>query len=255
MYNNLGNSKSFKFDISLNVSNFFVDIIIPFKEQYGLLIKVVESLLSKVYRPMYNLHLVDDGSKNSNFINNFAKYPNIKTHRLEKSKGFGAAVNFGLSKCESNLVCVMHSDTLVTEANFLYNLCKDFIYLKNNKVATVCSVTNNTMSKTHDMIKTDKSESKNPEFFDEVASPLICTLLNKQIIELCGGIPEYPLCWYEAESLAHKINIIGYKQAYSPSSFVYHHGGATIRSILNESPGKKKILVENYETYKKLKQM
>jgi glycosyltransferase involved in cell wall biosynthesis len=244
------NPKTFKYNITAGISNFTIDIVIPFRDQANKVCRLIENLYQKVTKPKIRLHLIDDGSKNKEFVNLLPKLPNLITHQFSKPKGFGAAVNYGIKCAQSPLVCIMHSDVIVTEPNFLQNLYNDFLKIKDQRVATISSVTDNPMSEKLFMIKKNGSEDVPPQYFTDVYSPFICTLVHKQIYELCGGLAEYPLCWYEGEIFGSKIKKINYRQAYSLRSFVQHEGGATIRHLLTENPSMKKILKDNYEKFK-----
>lgn len=243
--------KIFKYNITAGISDFTVDVVIPFRDQGNKVGRLVESLLQKINKPKIRINLIDDGSKNKEFVTMFSKIPNLSFHQFDVSRGFGAAVNYGVKNAKSSVVCVMHSDVIVTEPNFLQNLCHDYFKLKDQKIATISSVTNNPMSEKLSVIKRMSSDDAPPQIFTDAFSPFICTLVHKQIFELCGGLPEYPLCWYEGDAFGQKIKKINYRQAYSFRSFVQHEGGATIKNLLSEDPVKKLILKDNYENYKK----
>lgn len=251
MIENTKDRYTFKYNIKNFYNDISVDIVIPFRDGDAQLVDLVNSIFEKVRRPNVEIYLVDDGSQNQKFLNNFAKTAGIHLIQFDKSVGFGAAVNAGVSQCKNSIVCIMHSDTKVVEPNFLYNLCKDMMKLKDHKVASISSVSNNPMSKKLHFLKKSKSIDIDPEFFDDINSPFFCTLVNKQIFELCKGFPEYPLCWYEQELLGDKFKKAGFRQAYSNRSYIYHKGGATITRLVNENKKNMDVLKSNYLKYEK----
>lgn len=243
--------KTFKYSINTNIQDFFVDIVIPFRDQCNKVCNLVESLLQKVKTPKIRIILVDDASKNKEFVNFFKPFQNISHLQFKTPIGFGAAVNHGVKKAESSVVCIMHNDVNITEPMFLNNMCKDFFSLQKDNVASICSVTNNPMSEKLSVIKRQSSENAEPFILNNCFSPFICTLVHKQLFEVCGGLMELPLCWYEDHFFGEKIRKIGYKQAVSNKSFVQHEGGVTIKHLINEDPTRKNILKENFLLFKK----
>lgn len=243
------NSKTFKYDARFAISDFFVDIIIPFRDETAKLIDLVNSIFEKIRKPRCQIYLVDDASKNKKFLSNFSKIEGVHLIQFDRPVGFGACVNEAVKQTKSNVFCVMHSDTKVIEPNFLWNLCEDFYKLKNSNIATICSVTNNPMNKKLSFLQKEESCNDLPQLFKETNSPFICTLVNKQIFNILGGFPEYPLCWYEQELFGDKCRKADFKQGYSKKSFIFHSGGATITKLVNENGYNLEILKQNLMQY------
>ncbi len=229
-----------------------IDVIIPYSGQHAKTISLVESFLLKVRNVDYKLLLVNDGKKNDGFEDIFKSLNNIELHSTGFSKGFGAAVNFGVAKSTSDLCCVMHNDTVVEDPNFLKILLDDLIKCSDKSVVTISSVTNNPMNSKLDFMKKGLSENSPPALFNaDVYSPFICTLFYKKIFVDLGGFPEYPFCWFEGDLLGEKIIKDGYRQAYSNSSYIYHVGGGTIKNLINSNVLVKDALKNNYLVYQK----
>lgn len=241
--------KTFKYQARFSVTDFFVDIIIPFRDENSRVIELLQSIFEKVKKPRCEIYLVDDASKNKSFITNFTKTTGVHLIQFDRPVGFGAAVNEGIRQSKSSVACVMHSDTKVVEPNFLWNLCNDFYKLRNENIATICSVTNNPMNSRLKFLQKNQSAELPPEKFTDTNSPFICTLINKQIFNILGGLPEYPLCWYEHELFGDKCRKAGFSQFYSNSSFVYHEGGSTITKLVNENNSYMELLKNNLKVY------
>jgi len=175
--------------------------------------------------------------------------PGFELVQFDKPVGFGAAINAGMKQCTSSTVCIMHSDTKVVEPNFLWNLCQDMIKIKDKNVASICSVTNNPMNNKYECLTRNGSTEESLEFFTELNSPFICTLVNRQLFNIVGGFPEYPLCWYEQELFGDKIRKAQLRQAYSKSSYIYHEGGSTIKKLINDNKRNMDILKNNFSLY------
>ena len=242
-------NKTFKYQARFSVTDFFVDIVIPFRDQNAQVLELLQSIFEKVRNPRCQIYLVDDASKNKSFISSFSKTQDVHLIQFDKPVGFGAAVNEGVRQTKSSVVCIMHSDTKVIEPNFLWNLCDDFYKLRNENIASICSVTNNAMNSRLKFMQKNQSVSNAPEKFVDTNSPFICTLINKQIFNILGGLPEYPLCWYEHELFGDKCKKAEFSQYYSNSSYIYHEGGSTITKLVNEKNSYMEILKNNLRVY------
>jgi len=244
--------KIVKNSVLTNRKKYEVDIIIPYRSQHAKTMFLVESLLMKVKNVDFDIILCNDGKENKNFEEIFKKIQNVKFCWTGYNKGFGAAINLGLQASTKELCCIMHNDIEINESNFLYNLIKDLLEMAPAGVATMSAVTNNPMSNKLDCIKSTAGRNEPPKLFPEnVFSPFICTLTYKKVIDAIGNFPEYPLCWFEGDFFGKKVLINQGKQAYSPRSYVFHHGGATILNLLKGNPEYQEILQNNFKIYKK----
>jgi len=249
MLDSNNNRYNYKYSIKNFYNSISIDLVIPFRDENNRVITLLNSIFEKIKRPHLEIYLVDDASKNKSFISNFSNIPGVHLIQFDKPVGFGAAVNTAIEQCKNQAVCVMHSDTVIIEPNCLINLCEDMLSLKDRNVACISAVTDNPMNKKLDCMKFAKSEDSPPVIFENLNSPFICTLVNKQIFELCHGFPEYPLCWYEHELLGDKLKKVGFKQAYSKRSFVHHEGGSTITKLVNADKRNLDILKSNFDRY------
>jgi GT2 family glycosyltransferase len=235
-----------------NKKKYEVDIIIPYRSQHAKTMLLVESLLYKVKNVNFDIILCNDGKENKNFEDIFKKISNVKFCCTGSHKGFGAAVNLGIQGVTKELCCVMHNDIQIDEPNFLYNLVNDLLSLSSRSVATMSVVTNNPMSNKLDCMKQFAGKDEPPRMFPEdVFSPFICTMMYKKVIDAIGKFPEYPLCWFEGDCFGKKIILNKGRQAYSPRSYVFHHGGTTILNLLKNNPEYKEVLQNNFNMYQK----
>jgi GT2 family glycosyltransferase len=228
-------------------SSFTVDLIIPFREQYALVVKLLEQLMRMITYPVYNIILVDDCSANKNFVNSLTKIKNVKVIQNETPIGFGASVNKAVNQSKTDFICVMHSDTEITQKNFLWILAKTLSEQKSQKVAAVSAVTDNPMSKECSFLQKVEASNEPLQILSENQHlPFFCIMFSKPVFVKLGGLSEFPYCWYEDKIFAKQIHLAGYRMAYDPSCFVKHVGGATVMHLINKD---KSIL----ETIKKNK--
>jgi GT2 family glycosyltransferase len=233
-------------------SNFYVDVIIPFRNQYDKVIGLVEQLTRSVTYPSFNIVLVDDGSQNKFFSQGLNRIKNCKIIKNDVSVGFGASVNKAVMESKTDFICIMHSDTQVMQKNFLWNLAKSLSNNKDKKLAAVSAVTNNPMSKDCLFLKKQEATADPVEFLaPDQYLPLFCCMISRPVFLKVGKLPEFPLCWYEDRFFAKALNSHGYTLAYDPSVYVGHLGGVTVADVVRENPKNLEVLKNNRNLYQK----
>jgi glycosyltransferase involved in cell wall biosynthesis len=225
-----------------------ISIIIPVYKKFELCNSLIDSIYEKSTYIDFELIIINDDVNNTSFNENIKRIPRAKYFCVGRNAGFGNAVNFGLQNCSNELVCIMHTDTLVTERKMFFNLVNDLVSLKDKNVVTMCASSNNFMS--NDFKNYCSSESvDSPPLILEKNSPFFCTMAYKTALLKVGGFPMYPLCWFEGDLVGHKLRKFGMKQALSKRSFINHIGGATIVEVLKNNPALKKVLSENLNLF------
>lgn len=233
-----------------NELNYYVDIVVPFHGEYHLVIKLVESIIRLVRLPKYQIVLVDDGSRSPNIEQTFSKMEGVKVIRHEKPMGFAACVNMAVRASKTDFICVMHSDVEVTQPNALLNLSQALLNFKNEKVAFVSAKTNNPMSKECGFLKAGEPEAGSCEVLTaDQYLPFYCTMFSRPVFMKLGGFYEFPYCWFEDKLLSKKCHAAGYRMAYDPQTFVKHHGGSTIKTLVNSDPTILDKIKANYANY------
>src|SRR3989338_2365242 len=93
------------------------DIIIPVWNQLEDTRECIESIKKYTFYT-YKLILIDNASnqETSNYLQGLEKADsnNVKIIRNEKNEGFIKAVNKGISRSDSEYVCILNNDTIVT---------------------------------------------------------------------------------------------------------------------------------------------
>lgn len=221
-----------------------VDIIIPFHGNYKVLLELVRSIYRYVGYP-YKITLVDDGSPSTTFHQSFEKLPAMQYLRHEERMGFGASLHTGFKNTDNPLVLFLNSDCLVKSASWLDELVISLYKLANKNVRLVTSSMNNTCGLGPKSMKVRQGEVCEDHISD-VAVPLISALAPRSLFEKIGFIKSYPNPGYEDTELFHRMDKVGFKQAVSGRSWIYHEGAVTLKSLYtNEQYAK--LLDENYE--------
>ena len=231
-----------------------VDIIIPFHGLYEKVYQVVESVLLVTRSNPYRIILVDDGSPNEHFIGSF-KRRKFTTHRSTKlimmrnseQKGFGAAARTGYEASTAPWVVFLNSDCVIEDSNWLIEMGRSLINLREENVRMVSARTDNPGLTSLDLLKGDRTHKIQDVILKEGEYlPLYCFMCHRELFpRIKGFIKEYPYGWYEDEELAYRMNRFGFKQAISGQSWVHHEGAATIKSVWKRTPIVKEIMQAN----------
>lgn len=236
-----------------------VDIIIPFHGQYEHVSRAIESIMRHTFSNVYHIIVVDDHSKNKDYINTLAKIPNVSAIRTERQQGFAGAMKAGFElserlnaqRIEQNApdhpyVVFFQSDCCVENVNWLQSLGETLLNLKDDNVKMVSPRTNNAVNG-HPLQENISADAIDDVVIDSDHLSLYCFLCHRELFHNVGGFfQEYPYGFYEDEEFAYRMRKRGYKQAISGRSYVRHEGEVTLRALWRQNPKSQNImLVEN----------
>lgn len=223
-----------------------VEIIIPFNGEQARVIKAIEAIFTTISTNRYLITLVDDGSANRYFmpiVNRYKKrFAGVRCFRLEKSKGFGAAINHALKnpwvftdnpRKQIPYVCILQSDARPEAGHWLSTLGNSLEYLKNDGIKMISPTTNNPMSSLN-ILEGEKGKITDDKIVPEDCFlPLYCALCHRELFNRVGLFKEFPYAGCEAEEFADRLKQHGFRQAVSGGSWVHHDGGATLARFKN----------------------
>jgi len=224
-----------------------VDIIVPFHGQYEKVVKLIESVYRVRSNP-YQLTLVDDGSPNTGFLAQIENLPQLKCIRLEKQRGFGAALKAGFDATQQPWVMFMHSDVECEDPLWMIRLGQTLLELKDQNVKMVSARTNHPMCEDRRFVALKGMTSEHVILQPGESMPLYCAMCHRDLFKHIGGfVKEYPIAMYEDQELSHRMAAFGFKQAISGTSWVQHHGNATISEVARANPVAAREMERNYD--------
>ena len=228
-----------------------IDIILPFKDNHA----QVYNLINEIYQirnVRLKLILIDDNSDSAKFIEQFDNLPWIVSHRFTENKGFGYCVNHGVKLAQSDFCFVIHSDIYSLPKNIFKDMVLGLDAGKNDRLAMISAVLDKPVPKTCNYMC--KNSTMDPEAYYSLLEPdqfmpLICVAFSKQAFSKVGGLPTYPLCFFEDKLLAEKLNLFNYRFGLCNRVFVRHRGSETINFMLKKNPNLKSVLEQNKKRY------
>jgi GT2 family glycosyltransferase len=232
-----------------------VDIIVPFHGQYDKVTNLIESIFKFTRSNYYMLYAVDDCSPNDGMLEKMSEnarkrnVQNFKAMRCSSQKGFAGACQAAYERSKNPYVCFINSDCVIEDIGWLRTMGETLLDLKTQGVRMVSARTNNPVN--GDPAQKGEKGTAVP---DTILKPgeflsMYCFLCHRELFPRCGGfLKNYPYGYYEDEEFAYRMNRHGYKQAVAGSSWVYHEGECTVKSLWAKSVKIKKIMTEENMT-------
>lgn len=246
------NSYLMKIDVKKSpFSSSRVDIIIPFHNNQDKISTLIQSIIMSVRSNPYRITIVDDASYDTEFLNELKNFDKdrpqgtisiLQTVRSDEHIGFGGAIKLGLSKTENPWVLIMHSDCLVEEPNFMLEMGKTMLKLKDNNVKLISAKSNTVSGSADTRIHGEKFKPTEDIVLTDSFVPLFCFLCHRDLFNKIGLIKQYPYTGYEDEELYHRMKYYGYKQAICGRAWVKHEGSGTMKELLKKEEVKSEVM-------------
>ena len=221
-----------------------VDIVIPFHGQYDKVSRLIYSIILSAKSNPYQITLVDDGSPNKKFSGLFKDFDNkrpygtepiLKFVKNENRLGFAQSLLVGYNATKQPWIMFMHSDCIVEDPQWMIEMGRSLLSLKDKKVRMVSPRCQKAVSGVTSKIVGKKGEKTGDYILQDGFLPLFCVMCHRDLFQHVGGfIKNYPT--YEDEEFAYRMNHFGYKQAICGGSFVHHEGGGTYGPLVKTNP-------------------
>lgn len=229
--------------ILMTNKNHLVSVIILNWNGIKFIEKCILSLM-KVSYPNVEILFVDNASTDGSPELIEKKYPNIKVIRNKKNLGFaeGHEIGFRIAKGES--VLLLNTDTMV-EKNLITSLVnvlysdktigavqpKIVMYPQKDIIDSIGvfflmngSLYHYGREKKENILKYNKQM----EIFSAKG---VCLMFKKEVLDKTGFFDKDYFAYFEETDLCMRIWLSGYKVVYTPSSTVYHIGGASSKRL------------------------
>jgi GT2 family glycosyltransferase len=227
-----------------------VEIIIPIHNEHAKVVRLFSDIFKTVSRNRYLITLVDDGSENKEFLLQLRekKLPGLRYLKHDKCMGFGASVNTALKdpfNSSISYVAIMHSDVILKETNWLFNLGKSLLSLRSQNVKMISPLTDNPVVDNL-VLKSAHNQKKEDVVLQDGFLPMYCVLSHRELFKKVGLLKELPYAGGEAQEFAWRMRKNGFKQGVCGSSWVGHEGSASLNHYKNNQKVQQ-ILRKNYE--------
>lgn len=213
--------------------------------------------------------LIDDGSQDKTYEFIKENFSNIKIIRNRRNRGVAASRNIGIKNAKGKLIAFLDNDVRV-EKNWLFELVKA---IEEDREIGICAskllfkdkpeILNSTggvMNIYADAWDRGVFEKDRGQYDIERRVFFGCSaamLVRREVLERIGYF-DSRLYIYEDVDLGWRVNLLGYKVIYVPTSIGYHKLGGTFQRNNLEGKyilerNKIRIIIKNYEVKTLLK--
>ncbi len=229
------------------------DIIIPVWNQLKSTRECVFSIMENTYYP-YRIVVIDNGSdpETRDFLNDFAEREKERVVLLRNAvnEGFIKAVNKGVAVSDSEFVCLLNNDTVVTKSwlNEMINVMN-----KDPSIGIVNPSSNSLGQRIPAGMAfneyAEKIKAQSGQCVDLGTAFGFCYLVRRKLFSEIGLFDEiYGMGNFEETDFSMKARKKGYKIVRALASYVYHKEGSSSFSLLErfkEEFEKNKMIFES----------
>lgn len=229
-----------------------VSIIIVNYNTYNLLIQCINSIYRHTKAIQFEIIVVDNASTDGSNEMIKSKFPNVILIESDENLGFGKANNLGAKQALGNFLFLLNSDTVLIENSI--KILKEF--LENSSDTDIAVVGCKLLDINHNphisfgnfpsifqeifeyglskIFKKYYSEKVSPSVIDngtqikEVDYIMGADMFfKKAIFDTIGGFDEDFFLYYEETEICFRLNKLGYKIMWNPSTSLIHYIGAS----------------------------
>jgi glycosyltransferase involved in cell wall biosynthesis len=226
-----------KYDIPNNPK---VSIIIPFKDQPGLLISCVQSILNKTHYENYEILLIDNNSEEeetSQALRSLLQNDQIRSYTFQSEFNFAAINNFAVEQAEGDYILMLNNDTEVIAHDWVRAMLEQ-AQLKNvggvgakliyadctvQHAGVILGVGGMATHAFHGFWEEDNYYFGNMNVIREYAAvSAACLMVAKQDYLAVGGMDEKLAIAYNDVDFCLKLRKIGRVNVYTPYAKLFH---------------------------------
>lgn len=218
-----------------------VSIIIPNKNQYGLLKDCIDSIISNTSYPNYEIIIVENGSTDEEIFTYYEllkkNHSNLKVYTYKLNFNFSKINNFAVRQTNSEFLLFLNNDIKVINEDWLTAMVRILKNKKNGVAGATLLYDDDTVQ--HMGILTDskwiayhinhktareKIETKSMEV-DAITGA--CLLTRTDIFNKVGGFDENLPIAYNDVDFCLKVRGRGYNIKWTPHAQLYHYESKT----------------------------
>ena len=218
---------------------FNIDIVVVSYNSENYILSIIKNLTKNYYDIFNRLIVIGNDKLSHSIVENNDYYSKVKINQLVSNLGFAKANNIGAKLADSEYLCFLNPDTIVTE-DFMTPIIS---FINKNPQAGVCapmlvyedgsyqSSSGFKMGVWYDFLEASyliglirKSKKQNYLKIEKSMLPVevgwvsgACMILKRSVFEQVGGFSEYYFLNYEDIDLCRKIEDAGYTNFYFPS--------------------------------------
>ncbi len=215
-----------------------VAVVVPAYNEAKVIAQTIASLLACDHPDRFEIIVVDDGSKDTTYrlaCDTFAEYPQVRVY-TKPNGGKPAALNFGLTRTQAEIVVALDADTVFTR-DTLIKLVRHFANPQVGAVAGNAKVGNRTNLLTcWQALEYITSQNLDRRAFDVLncitVVPGAVGAWRRELMERAGGFTDDTLA--EDADLTMAIRKLGYAIVYEDEAVALTEAPDTVRGFIRQ---------------------
>jgi len=237
-----------------------VSIIIPTKDKPKLIKNCIRTLLDKTNYPNYEIVIVDNGSKEKEVLDFYKELEldkRIKIFPYNIPFNFSKLVNFGVSKAEGSLICLLNNDMEIIEENWLAEMVRHALRKEVGVVGTKLLYPDGTIQHAGVIMgiwngadhafKGEKEEDGYMYRLSTTQNYLAvtgaCMMFRKEIFDEVGGFDEEFSIDFNDVDFCLKVFENGYRILLTPYAVLIHLESKSKLEVKDEEIARKEIFL------------
>ena len=235
-----------------------VSIVIPTKNKPELITNCIRSVLEKTIYPDFEIVIVDNGSTDKEVIEFYSELKNEKRVKIlsyDIPFNFSALVNFGVSKAEGDIICLINNDVKVVSSNWLDEMVRQVMRKEVGVVGAKLLYPDGTIQHGGVIMGiwngTDhafKGESDGPGYMyrlctvqNYLAVTAACMMFRKNVFYEVGGFDEEFRVDFNDVDFCLKVYEKGYKIIWTPYAVLIHYESQSKAKVKDKKIAEKEI--------------
>jgi len=235
-----------------------VSIVIPTKDKSELIKNCIKTLLYKTNYPNYEVLIIDNGSKEKEVLDFYEKLKideRVKVFSYDIPFNFSKLVNFGISKAEGSLICLLNNDIEIIEENWLEEMARHALRKEVGVVGAKLLYPDGTIQHAGVIMgiwngadHAFKGERDGEGYMYRLATTQnylcvtgACMVFRREVFEEVGGFDEIFSIDFNDVDFCLKVFEKGYRIVWTPYAVLIHLESKSKFQVKDEDTAKKEI--------------
>ena len=225
-----------------------VSIIIPSRDRRDLLKQCLDSLLEKTTYPSFEVHLIDNDSRDPATLRWFeeaASINGVSVHSWPHPFNFAAINNFGARQCRGEILLFLNDDTSILDGEWLTHMVRHAIRPPVGAVGALLYYPDDTIQHAGVVLGLSRAHIAGHLYRgvagDSTARPAeqdcvqnysvvtgACLMVRRSVFDAVGGFDErFKVCYNDVD-LCLRIREHGWRNLWTPQAVLYHHENVSV---------------------------